>query len=681
MKKRTGIYNGIYGRKLRLTWIALILIFSLISVSAAGNGTDSQENPGVDLEQKIEAGNGIGGLESAEVALEEKIEASNGTDSKGSEEENLKPEIEIGNGTNSPESAGDKLESNSGVSSETDSNGSEGENREQKTGEIKVTESPESVGDKPELDTEAEKGTESPGNEEAYPEQKIKAEKSSQSEEEKSIEEKSVEEKSVEEKSVEEKSVEEKSVEEKPEQKTGTNNDIDNQENTEENLETKARAEKETSAYGETASQESIGERPEQKQEANDGSNSPGNKGENLKLKIIAEDRTDGSGSAEATTETKTEVCNVAKSLKSEGMNPETKIKKCNWTKNLESGEVSPEITITAWNWIYSPKEEVKPETKPGKSSWNNMKLILSYPYSLHSFYTANESVKVNYKGPEAFGKQNVDVYLVRERNPSFSEEAVSNGMNENTISFEDVFNNNTESYIEIPATLNDDGDLSSLTLGPLPAGSYWVLITLAGNETEKSESEKEILLANYFEVLEYEMEADAPNTLEEGENFEVNLNLKNAPAQENYTYWAVLIREDACRANINISANETKAKTSAFVDGLDIIRNLGINLTKSESIPEKAELKNKIQTLIGEGNGTISIGEENQSTLSLTSHGLPSGNYVLLAGACEKNKGLAGIAQRKLTISSTKKSYESYSKSHSGIQGKAFANFVKKSL
>ena len=83
-----------YGRKLRLTWIALILIFSLISASAAGNSTDSQENPGMDLGEKVEAGNGTGGLGSVGVGLEEKIEASNGIDSKGSKEENFKQEIE-----------------------------------------------------------------------------------------------------------------------------------------------------------------------------------------------------------------------------------------------------------------------------------------------------------------------------------------------------------------------------------------------------------------------------------------------------------------------------------------------------------------------------------------------------------------------------------------------------------
>ncbi len=544
MKKRTGIHNGIYGRKLRLTWIALILIFSLISASTAGNSTDSRENPRMDMGQKVEAVNGTGGLESVGGGLEEKIEASNGIDSKGSKEENFKQEIEANDGTNSPESAGDRLESNIGVNSETDSRESEGKNREQKTGEIKVTENPESFGDKPEPGIEDEKGTESPGNEEANPEQKIEAERSSSSIEEKS---------------------EEKNAEEKPEQKTGTNNDIDNQESIEDNLETKGRAERETNAYTETDRQESIGEKPEQKQEAKDGSNSQGNKGENLKLKIIAEDRTDGSGSAEAITETRTEACNVAKSLKSAGVNPETKIEACNLTKSLESGRLRPEITITAWNWTYSPKEEVKPETKPEESSWNNLKLILSYPYSLHSFYTTNESIKVNYKGSEAFGQQKVEIYLVKEHNLNIPEEAVTDAINENTMSFEDVFNNNTESYVQIPATLNEDGDMSPLTLGPLPAGSYWALITLAGNETETPGPEKKIISANYFEVLEYEMEADAPNTLEEGENFEVNLSLKNAPAQENHTYWAVLIREDVYRENINISPNANESRNQCL--------------------------------------------------------------------------------------------------------------------
>lgn len=63
-----------------------------------------------------------------------------------------------------------------------------------------------------------------------------------------------------------------------------------------------------------------------------------------------------------------------------------------------------------------------------------------------------------------------------------------------------------------------------------------------------------------------------------------------------------------------------------------------------------------------------ISIGEKNQSTLSLKSFELPSGDYLLLAGAYENDEGLAGIAQKKLRIS-TENSYGSGLKSSSGNQ------------
>ncbi|MFY9410007.1 MAG: TIGR04279 domain-containing protein, partial [Methanosarcina flavescens] len=202
-----------------------------------------------------------------------------------------------------------------------------------------------------------------------------------------------------------------------------------------------------------------------------------------------------------------------------------------------------------------------------------------------------------------------------------------------------------------IPAVLNGDGDLPPLTLGPLSAGSYRVLITLAGNETNKPDQEKEILLANYFDVLEYRMEAKVPYTIEEGENLEVNLNLRNAPARTGYTYWAVLLRADTCE-NENIPARAA-VLARPVVNGVDIIRNLEAGLTGNESGAGKDGLKNEIQNFIGKENGTISIGEEDQSTLSLTGMDLPPGDYILFAGAHEKGRGLAGLAQKELRISS----------------------------
>jgi methanogen extracellular protein (TIGR04279 family) len=60
---------------------------------------------------------------------------------------------------------------------------------------------------------------------------------------------------------------------------------------------------------------------------------------------------------------------------------------------------------------------------------------------------------------------------------------------------------------------------------------------------------------------------------------------------------------------------------------------------------------------MIGEGNGTISIGEDNQNTLSMTTFDLPPGNYILFAAAYENGKGLASVAQTELTICKDNKS------------------------
>ena len=170
-------------------------------------------------------------------------------------------------------------------------------------------------------------------------------------------------------------------------------------------------------------------------------------------------------------------------------------------------------------------------------------------------------------------------------------------------------------------------------------------------------DAERKVLSATCFEVMEYELEVDSPNTLKECENLEVNLNLKKAPAQGNYTYGALLIKEDAYRAEINVSSNGTVDGTDIFVNGIDIINEFGINSTNYESKFSKDELTTEIQTMIGEGNGTISIGEDNQNTLSLTTFDLPPGDYLLFAAAYENGKGLASIAQKELTICTAKKS------------------------
>jgi len=298
---------------------------------------------------------------------------------------------------------------------------------------------------------------------------------------------------------------------------------------------------------------------------------------------------------------------------------------------------------------------ELKSSAYPGTDT----ELVLTYPYSTHPFYTENENVKMDFKGPAAFGKQKVNIYLVQGLNASSLKEAFTDIRDGNAVSFKEIFDNSTDSTTLITTpVLDENGDLpATLKLDPLPAGSYGVLIMLAGNENENPDEEREVLSATCFEVLENELEVDSPNNLQECEDLEVDLKLKKDPAQGNYTYGALLIREDAYRAEININSNGTVDGTDIFVNGIDIINEFDINSTNYESKLSKDELTTEIQTLIGEGNGTISIGEENQNTLSLTTFDLPPGDYLLFAAAYENDKGLAGIAQKELEICAPNKS------------------------
>ncbi len=377
--------------------------------------------------------------------------------------------------------------------------------------------------------------------------------------------------------------------------------------------------------------------------------------------------------------ETNSSEQNLSEEQNNENLTSETNSSEQNLNEEKDNESSGDTSEIKVYNWTDSQgNESAIPGIKTEKNSWNNLKFILSYPYSLLPFYTVNESLKLSYYGPEALGQQNVDIYLIKEHSLSSPENEISYSTNESTISLEDVLNNDTETYAKIPATLNKEGDLTPLTLGPLQAGHYWILITLAGNETEKTELGEGVLLAEYFEVLKYQMEARTSYNLQEGENLEVNMDLKNAPAEKNYTYWAVLMKDGAYTASENTNSIWMTTKIRPIVNGVDLIRNLETNLSGNESENEKDELKNEIQTLIGKDNGTISIGEKNQSNLSLKSLELSPGDYLLLTGAYENNEGLVGIDQKKLRIS-PENSYGFDLKSISGKYLKYISDEIKR--
>lgn len=570
MKNKTGLCKGISGRKWRLTWILLILVFSIISVSATGaeNSTKSHSSNIVDYhEQKKAAGNVVD-------SHKQKTDANDIVDSHEQKK-----------------AANDVVDSHK---QKTDASNVV-DDHEQKTDASNVVNS--------------HNQKKAAGN--VVDDQNQKTDTSDVADGQSQITDTS-------------------NVVDDQNQKTDSSNVVDGQ-----NQKTDVSTGLDCLASSKVSSEETT--------DASTGLDYP------TSSNVISEQKTDANNEQYI------------------GAKNESKTEAYNDTQAIKNGEVNPEIKVYNWN-DSAGNESVMPEIKAEGSSWNHLKFIQSYPYSLRSFYTVNEKVKIIYRGPETLGQQNIYVYLVKEKSPFLPENGISNGINESTITLEDVFNNNTEFYIQIPGTLNKYGDLSPLNVGPLPAGSYWVLITLAGNEAERPESEKEILLANYFEVLKYEMEARVPYTFEEGESFEVNLNLKNAPAQKNYTYWAVLISEDAYTTSEGTSPGRMNIGIRPIVNGNDIIRSLNTSLMESESETGKGELESNIQALIGKGNGVISIGEKNQSTLSLKSFELPSGDYLLLAGAYENDEGLAGIAQKKLRIS-TANSYGSGLKSSSGNQ------------
>ncbi|AKB16455.1 TIGR04279 domain-containing protein [Methanosarcina thermophila] len=715
MKKKTERYNKSYGRKWKSVLVILILVFSIISVPAAGeedntgNGTsiglsperiitendssDSSENTGMSLTNETEEIGDTDSKKNAEPGQESTVESGNGSEEEENKIETLEPGIEANSDTQNndaiiPESPENEPEPQEETNNSSGDQENTDKGQEPDIGLNNETGNGENEAGNPESNTETGKGTQ-------YGQSKY------DDQEPKIVEENNTE--------------NQKTRKENSDSQTGQNNSAKTQETgkkasdpeTEQNNDAKTQETGRTKETGKESSdlqteqhdntenrkntthkpvpdtevekgiENPPGEEvnPEQKQEAGNNIASSEDGEANVKLKEKVENGTDNKKSDLGRTDPdvrvynraespkvagieerpETRVCNCTKTPESKKLKPEIKIIQCNWTGNLENKGVKPEIKVCYLEnntGNITGDEIVIPEIEQKGSSWNNLKFILPYRYSFRSFYTVNESVKISYQGSETLSHEKVNIYLVKAYDPGFPEKTISNGTDGNEDSLEEILSNNTEFYIQIPAVLNGNGDLPPLTLGPLSAGSYQVLITLAGNETDKPDKEEEILLANYFDVLEYRMEAKVPYTIEEGENLEVNLNLRNAPARTGYTYWAVLVRADTFETNENIPARAA-VLARPVVNGVDIIRSLETGLTGNESGAGKDKIRNEIQNLIGKESGTISIGEEDQSTLSLTGIDLPPGDYILFAGAHEKGRGLAGLVQKELRISS----------------------------
>ena len=131
----------------------------------------------------------------------------------------------------------------------------------------------------------------------------------------------------------------------------------------------------------------------------------------------------------------------------------------------------------------------------------------------------------------------------------------------------------------------------------------------------ENEDGSLTVLSATAFIVAEYELHVSAPASIAKGEDLDISMSLENAPDENNCTYGAVLIKDQAYKANIKIDSNGTKNGTSVIVNEVNLIDEFDINSSNYRSKLTRDELQTEIQTIIGEGKGSIAIGEKGQKS------------------------------------------------------------------
>ncbi|MPM09058.1 hypothetical protein SDC9_55374 [bioreactor metagenome] len=312
------------------------------------------------------------------------------------------------------------------------------------------------------------------------------------------------------------------------------------------------------------------------------------------------------------------------------------------------------------------PKHEEYGGTSGTLNKEEDEEYTIKYPsnssYTTFPVFLPDENVTMSFHGESGL-TGNVDIYLFKITSQSaYGLLDAFNARDIGNISklFEDTVNGKYEKH---PVTLENFGDITDYDLGCLDAGQYCIVMV-----QENADKSLTVFSSTAFVVAEYKLGISSPSSIVKGNNLDINMSMEEAPSN-NYTYGAVLINEQAYKANIEINSNGTKAGTSVIVNEIDLIDEFDINSSNYRSKLTKNELQTEIQTLIGEGKGTIAIGESGQNKLSLTAFDLPVGNYYLLVGAYSPGKGLVGLSQEKIEIKSkgNKKMEDSSSGESSG--------------
>ncbi|MDI9394636.1 MAG: TIGR04279 domain-containing protein [Euryarchaeota archaeon] len=310
----------------------------------------------------------------------------------------------------------------------------------------------------------------------------------------------------------------------------------------------------------------------------------------------------------------------------------------------------------TDGNWIVmgNPKEGTRIQLpKPIKLTYNGPKHIeydgvsgtlykceeesytITYPstksYTTHPVFLPNEDVKMSFYGEPGLKNEEVEIYLINLFSDSYglpSSYGLFGASEGEDIGSINAFKGNVgvESKKHI-VKLDECGDISNYNLGPLDAGQYCIVMV-----SQNEDNSITVLSATAFMVVEHELCISAPSCITKGNDLDISTSLKGATADD-YTYGAVLIKDEAYKADIEINSDGTEAGTSVIVNGMDIIDVLDNN-----------------QTFL-DGKVAIAIGEAGQNTLSLSAFDLPAGCYYLLVGAYNPEKGLVGLSQKTVKI------------------------------
>lgn len=282
-------------------------------------------------------------------------------------------------------------------------------------------------------------------------------------------------------------------------------------------------------------------------------------------------------------------------------------------------------------------------------SSDNDGNYTMNYPsdssYSTLPVYLPDDKVNISFFGDSSLkGKADIYVLNVTSKSAYGILEAFNNG---NIGNLESLFKKNVGgNYTKYSAVLGKNGDLLNYSLGSYDPGQYCTVMV-----QENEDDSLTVLSATAFVVAEHDLHVGAPAEIEKGENLDISMEPGDTPDSSSYTYGAVFVNEQAYRANVEIDSNGTKNGTSLIINGVKVIDEFDINASNYRSKLTKNEFQKEIQTLIGEGNGSLAIGEPGQKNLSLTTSELPEGHYYLFAGAYDPTRKIAGLTQLEIEI------------------------------